>query len=156
MNERHHSISDTVVSNSRSCMQFRLMNALTTFQFYISCSLQGLLNEFMIIYLDVIFIYSESEENYKKHVRQVLYCLRESELFIKLKKMHFLCKAGRVSKIHYLSTRNKHELYQSEYSARLINFTLSEGHSVLSKFLQFLSSFYQKIQQSSSCLDWVN
>ena len=78
-------------------MPFSLMNAPATFQFYINRSLQGLLNEFMIIYLDDILIYSESEEDHEKHVRQVLHHLRESDLFVKLKKCTF-----HISQVKYL------------------------------------------------------
>ena len=73
------------------------MNASAIFQFYINCFLQELLNEFVIIYLNDIFIYSESEKNHQKHVEQVLHQLRESELFIKLEKCIF-----HVSQVKYL------------------------------------------------------
>ena len=76
------------------------MNAPATFQFYIDCSLQGLLNEFMIVYLDDILIYSESDEDHEKHVRQVLYCLCESELFVKLEKCTF--HARQVKYLRYI------------------------------------------------------
>ena len=79
-------------------MPFSLMNAPATFQSYIDRSLQGLLNEFVIIYLDDILIYSESEENHQKHIEQVLHQLRESRLFVKLKKCIF-----HVSQVKYLS-----------------------------------------------------
>ena len=70
-------------------MPFRLANASVTFQFYIDWALQSLLNEFIIVYLNDILIYSESEIEHEKHVRQMLDCLHESDLFIKLKKCAF-------------------------------------------------------------------
>ena len=70
-------------------MPFRLINAPATFQFYIDRTLQRLLNEFVIVYLDDILIYSESEADHKAHVRQVLNHLHESDLFVKLKKCAF-------------------------------------------------------------------
>ena len=78
-------------------MPFSLVNAPATFQFYIDCSLQELLDEFVIIYLNDILIYSESEENHQKHIEQVLHQLRESRLFIKLEKCIF-----HVSQVKYL------------------------------------------------------
>ena len=73
-------------------MPFRLMNASVTFQSYIDWALQSLLNEFIIVYLNDILIYSESESDHERHVRQILDCLCESDLFIKLKKCAFHVK----------------------------------------------------------------
>ena len=70
-------------------MPFRLVNASATFQFYIDQILQKLLNEFVIIYLNDILIYSESEADHEGHVKQVLNHLHESDLFVKLKKCAF-------------------------------------------------------------------
>ena len=50
-------------------MLFRLINVSATFQFYIDQSLQELLNEFVIVYLDDILIYSESEAEHQEHVK---------------------------------------------------------------------------------------
>ena len=81
-------------------MSFSLMNVSATFQFYINRSLQELLNEFVIIYLNDILIYSESEEDHKKHVKQVLHCLWDSRLFIKLEKCIF--HASQVKYLRYI------------------------------------------------------
>jgi hypothetical protein len=51
---------------------FRLTNAPATFQLYIHDALKGLINDFVIIYLDDILIYSQSEKEHIKHVKQVL------------------------------------------------------------------------------------
>ena len=53
-------------------MLFRLTNALATFQELINHVLYDYLNKFVITYLDNILIYSENEENHKKHVKEVL------------------------------------------------------------------------------------
>ena len=53
-------------------MSFRLANVLAIFQFYINKSLFGLLNNFIIIYLDDILIYLEFLKQYKEHVYIVL------------------------------------------------------------------------------------
>ena len=78
-------------------MPFSLANAPATFQSYIDRSLQGLLDEFVIVYLNDILIYSESEEDHQKHVKQVLHRLRESGLFVKLEKCIF-----HASQVEYL------------------------------------------------------
>ena len=53
-------------------MFFELINVLITFQFYINKSLFGLLDNFVIIYLNNILIYSESLKQHKKHVYIIL------------------------------------------------------------------------------------
>ena len=53
-------------------MFFKLINALITFQFYINKFLFELLDNFIIIYLNNILIYSKSLKQYKKHVYIIL------------------------------------------------------------------------------------
>ena len=44
---------------------------------------------FVIVYLNNILIYSISEKNYKKHVKQVLNALKKVDLRIMLEKSQF-------------------------------------------------------------------
>jgi len=50
-------------------MQFRLINALATFQKQINSVLEEHLNEFIIVYLNNIIIYLKSKKEYKGHVK---------------------------------------------------------------------------------------
>ena len=70
-------------------MPFGLTNALTTFQAYINRALIGLLNDFCVVYLDDILIYSETRKDHVRHVREVLQRLRKFALFASLKKCSF-------------------------------------------------------------------
>jgi hypothetical protein len=56
---------------------FRLTNASITFQSYIYDALKGLIDDFMIVYLNNILIYSQLEEEHIKHIKQVLQRLRD-------------------------------------------------------------------------------
>ena len=49
-------------------MPFGLANALATFQVYINMLIAGLLNYFVVMYLDNILIYSKNPEEHKEHV----------------------------------------------------------------------------------------
>ena len=49
-------------------MSFRLLNALVTFQVYINKSLIGLLDYFIVVYLDNILIYSKDLEQYYEYI----------------------------------------------------------------------------------------
>jgi hypothetical protein len=50
-------------------MPFGLANTLAIFQAYINTTLIGLLDHFMVIYLDNILIYSRNKDKYYNHVR---------------------------------------------------------------------------------------
>ena len=70
-------------------MSFDLINALATFQTYINKSLTSLINNFCVVYLDDILIYSSSQEEHLDHVKQVLKRLRRFSLYASLKKCEF-------------------------------------------------------------------
>ena len=73
-------------------MPFRLTNALGTFQAYINKALGKLLNDFCIVYLDDILVYSQNPKDYKDYVQQVLKRLKQYKLYTNLKKCIFLAK----------------------------------------------------------------
>ena len=50
-------------------MQFRLINALITFQKRINSMLEEHLDEFIIVYLNDIIIYLESKEEHREYVK---------------------------------------------------------------------------------------
>ena len=70
-------------------MLFELTNILTMFQELINHVLYDHLNEFVIAYLNDILIYSENEENHKKHVKEVLKRFQEKNLYFKSEKCKF-------------------------------------------------------------------
>ena len=70
-------------------MLFDLINAPTTFQTYINKSLTSLIDNFCVVYLDDILIYSSSQEEHLDYVKQVLERLRRFSLYTSLKKCEF-------------------------------------------------------------------
>jgi Reverse transcriptase (RNA-dependent DNA polymerase) len=70
-------------------MPFGLANTPAIFQAYINTALAGLLDRFVVVYLDDILIYSKNIEEHHDHVRQVLTRLRKNNLFCKLSKCEF-------------------------------------------------------------------
>jgi hypothetical protein len=64
-------------------MPFGLTNAPATFQSYINRALAGLLDKFCVVYLDDILIFSQTEEEHIRHVREVLQRLRTFRLYAK-------------------------------------------------------------------------
>ena len=78
-------------------MPFRLTNALITFQLYINRTIARLLNNFVIVYLDNILIYSKKGKDYKKHIRRVLERLYKHKLYTNKSKSKFS-----INKVEYL------------------------------------------------------
>jgi len=70
-------------------MQFRFTNVLVTFQRQINSVLGEHLDKFIMVYLDDIIIYLNSEEKYKKYVEWVLQRLYNEEILIVIKKCEF-------------------------------------------------------------------
>ena len=50
------------------------------------------LDDFIVVYLDDIYIYSKNRKEYIRHIRLVLEALRKAGLYIKLSKYEFFIK----------------------------------------------------------------
>ena len=70
-------------------MPMGLTNVPAAFQAYINHALQGLVDDFYIVYLDDILVFSKSEEEYTKHLHQICERLQEAELYAKPSKCQF-------------------------------------------------------------------
>ncbi|WZY70984.1 hypothetical protein YC2023_003224 [Brassica napus] len=74
-------------------MPFGLTNAPAAFMKMMNSVFRDFLDEFVIIFIDDILIYSKDEESHKKHLRAVLERLREHKLYAKLSKCSFWQKS---------------------------------------------------------------
>ncbi|XP_013921110.1 PREDICTED: RNA-directed DNA polymerase homolog [Thamnophis sirtalis] len=70
-------------------MSFGLTNAPTVFQQFMNDIFRDLLDQFVVIYLDDILIYSTSQKDHLQHLCLVMQRLREHRLFAKLEKCQF-------------------------------------------------------------------
>lgn len=70
-------------------MPFGLTNAPAVFQALVNDILRNMLNRFVFVYIDDVLIFSCSPQEHVLHVRQVLQCLLENQLFIKAEKCKF-------------------------------------------------------------------
>src|SRR5271168_4045316 len=64
-------------------MPFGLTNAPATFQTMMNSILQPYLDKFVVVYLDDIVVFSDSDEEHEEHLRLVLEKLRENSLYAK-------------------------------------------------------------------------
>ena len=70
-------------------MTFRLTNAPATFVDLMNRIFGPYLDQFVVVFVDDILIYSPSEEAHVKHLRIVLQLLRTHQLYTKLEKCEF-------------------------------------------------------------------
>jgi hypothetical protein len=68
---------------------FGLSNAPVVFMCLMNGVFQEYLNNFVIVFLDEILVYSKSEEEHEHHLRMVLQVLRDHQLYSKLSKFSF-------------------------------------------------------------------
>ena len=73
-------------------MPFGLMNAPATFMDLINRVFRPYLDQFVVVFIDDILVYSKNEEEHEKHLRIVLQTLREKQLYSKLSKCDFWLK----------------------------------------------------------------
>ena len=78
-------------------MSFGLINALVIFSAYINKVLFRLINYFIIIYFNNIFIYFRLREDYYTYIKIIIERLRKYKLYIKLSKCFF-----NINKVEFL------------------------------------------------------
>ncbi|TIA84783.1 hypothetical protein E3P99_04119 [Wallemia hederae] len=71
-------------------MPFGLCNAPASFQYLMNSMLQEYLDDFAVVYLDDIMIYSKSRDEHLQHLKLVFDKLKKNQLYVKLKKCEFM------------------------------------------------------------------
>jgi len=70
-------------------MPFGVTNAPSVFMEYMNPIFHPYLDQFVVVFIDNILVYSKSEEEHVEHLRIVLQVLKEKQLFAKLSKCEF-------------------------------------------------------------------
>ena len=70
-------------------MPFGLTNAPAAFMDLMHRVFQPYLDQFVVVFVDDILIYSQSEKEHEEHLRIVLQALREHQLYAKCSKCEF-------------------------------------------------------------------
>ena len=70
-------------------MPFGVTNASGVFMEYMNRIFHPYLDQFVVVFIDDILVYSKSEEVHDEHLRVVLHTLKEKKLFAKFSKCEF-------------------------------------------------------------------
>ena len=73
-------------------MPFGLTNASTTFMDLMNRMCRPYLDQFVVVFIDDILVYSRDEQEHEQHLKIVLQTLREKKLYAKLRKCDFWLK----------------------------------------------------------------
>ena len=76
-------------------MPFGLTNALAAFMNLMHRVFQPYLDQFVVVFVDDILIYSQSKWEHEYHLRIVLQLLRDHQLYAKFSKYEFYLTEGR-------------------------------------------------------------
>ncbi len=121
-------------------MPFGLTNALATFCTFMNDIFREWLDDFVVVYIDDILIYSGSLEEHAEHLRKVFQRVRENNLYAKLKK----CEFG-VMEVDFLGHRITQEgLKMDDHKVKaIVDWEPPKSVSALRSFLG-LASYYRK------------
>jgi hypothetical protein len=122
-------------------MPFGLTNALATFCTLMNDIFREWLDDFVVVYIDDILIYSGSLEEHAEHLCKVFQRLRENKLYAKLKKCEF-----EVTKVDFLGHRIIQEgLKMDDHKVKaILDWELPKSVPTLRSFLG-LASYYRKL-----------
>ncbi len=124
-------------------MPFGLTNAPATFCTLMNDIFQEWLDDFVVVYIDDILIYSDSLEEHAEHLRKVFQKLREYKLYAKLEK----CEFG-VTEVDFLGHRIIQEgLKMDENKVKaILDWEPPKSVPALRSFLGFASYYHKFIK----------
>src|SRR5204863_98506 len=148
---------DGQMYNSR-VMQQGDCNSPSIFMRIINYILQAFLGIFVFVYLDDIFIYSDTLEDHIDHIKQVCLKLREHRLYASAKKSQFFADKLEILG-HYINNQGIHA--DPSKIEKIINWLTPTSRKKVERFnttINYLTQYtsfqtHQTTQQSSSSLD---
>ena len=121
-------------------MPFGLTNAPATAQRFINDTLREFLNQFYVIYIDDILIYSETKKEHQEHVCRVLAKLKEAGLYTKVEKYEF--NVEKISFVEFIISANGIEMDSAKVEA-VLNWETPGSVKDIQCFLGF-ANFYRR------------
>src|SRR6184192_639302 len=148
MKNIQHLKPDEQMYNSR-VMQQGDCNSPSTFMRIINYILQAFLGIFVFVYLDDIFIYSDTLEDHIDHIKQVCLKLREHLLYTSAKKSQFFADKLEILG-HYIDNQGIHA--DPSKIEKIINWPTPTSRKKVERFnatVNYLSQYYHNL---ASCM----
>lgn len=134
-------------------LPFGLTNAPATFMQLMQQIFHPYLDQFVVVYLDDILVYSKTKEEHQKHLKIVLQLLRENKLYAKLNKCELFVK--QVSFLGHCITQDGVYMDQEKIKS-IIDWPIPKSVTEVRSFLG-LAGFYRKFiknySQMTSCIN---
>ncbi len=121
-------------------MSFNLINASVTFQTFVNNVLRHYLNQFIIVYLNDILVYSKMKKEHVQHVRKVLQTLKKVDLRIKSEKSEFHVQS--VQFLKFIVTSQSLRMNSKKIEA-VTTWSMSKSKIEVQFFLEF-ANFYRR------------
>ncbi len=129
-------------------MPYGLSNSPSVFQGYMNEVFREFLQQFVIVYIDDILIYSRNLAEHRLHIKQVLEKLRHHHLYLKLEKCEFHTTS--VTFLGYVIDQHGIQMYQRKVEA-IRNWPQPATIKELQRFLGF-ANFYRRFIHNYSLL----
>jgi hypothetical protein len=129
-------------------MPFGLTNAPATFMHLMQQTLRKFLDDFVIVFIDDILVYSKTFEDHSKHLRLVLQVLREKQLYAKLSKCEFFQRE--IGFLGHVINKNGIKMESSKVNA-VTNWPVPKNVHELRSFLG-LAGYYRRFVKDFSMI----
>ena len=120
-------------------MSFNLINASVTFQTFVNNVLWNYLNQFIIVYLNDILVYSKMKKEHVQHVKKILQTLKKVDLRIKSEKSEFHVQS--VQFLKFIVTSQSLRMNSKKIKA-VTTWSTSKSKVEVQFFLEF-ANFYK-------------
>ncbi len=120
-------------------MFFNLINASVTFQTFMNNVLRCYLNQFIIVYLNDILVYSKMKKEHVQHVKKILQTLTKVDLHIKSEKSEFHVQNVQFLRFIVMSQSLRMNLKKIE---AVMTWSMSKSKIKVQFFLEF-TNFYK-------------
>jgi hypothetical protein len=131
-------------------MPFGLTNAPAVFQNLMNDIFHDVTDQFCIVYLDDILIYSDNVEDHNEHVRLVLTRLLKNKLYAKAEKCQFLRES--IEFLGYIISKNGIGMDPKRIES-IDNWPIPTKVKELQSFLGFANFYRMFIPQYSKCVE---
>ncbi|MBW0501635.1 hypothetical protein O181_041350 [Austropuccinia psidii MF-1] len=127
-------------------MKFGLTTAPASFKNLVNGIFADFLDIFVVVYIDDIMVFSNSEEDHFKHVASILQRMRDNNIFCKDSKCVFHASSGEY--LGYVISNDGLKIYYSKVQ-KILHLPQPKNIKAIQSFLGFAKFHFHLIKQSS-------